>query len=388
MDGEQDHNFQSAHQLSLHTRKYQSFRNLDIPPRKLLTRRLAALSSEPSFDMYQSPRVLSEESMFHKFLPNSCVDDDSDPYASDEFRMFEFKVRKCTRSRSHDWTDCPFAHPGEKARRRCPRRFCYSGVMCPDFRRGCCVRGDTCEFSHGVFEYWLHPSRYRTEACKDGRSCMRKICFFAHTSSQLRSVSVSEMLVPPNKHCAYCRCHRAIHHTVSPTSVLDENKVSPPSSPQVSPAQHTGGYSPISRFQVESSTAMTTQLGNAGSSCFQVESSSGMTLLGNAGSSYKEVMTPGAMKELMYNMNTMTLNEVDQTPNSNPEWVDSFAAYNDDQRLFCSPYPSTSSPSASGSSWVPPGDSNYAMNNLDEDTFVSETAIARPDLEWVNDLLT
>ena len=26
-----------------------------------------------------------------------------------------------------------------------------------------CRRGDQCPFSHGVFESWLHPSRYRTQ---------------------------------------------------------------------------------------------------------------------------------------------------------------------------------------------------------------------------------
>ncbi|KAI3780632.1 hypothetical protein L2E82_10617 [Cichorium intybus] len=223
MDGvcaEQEHKFQSAHQLYLASKK--SFRDLDIPPRKLLSRRLAALSSEQSMDMYHqlqqqqndSPRVLPEETLLQKFLPyNSGQDDESDPYASDEFRMYEFKIRKCTRSRSHDWTDCPFAHPGEKARRRCPRRYSYSGIVCADFRRGSCSRGDTCEFAHGVFECWLHPSRYRTEACKDGKNCQRKICFFAHTPRQLRSLPPADQtVVSPNKHansghCAYCRCH-------------------------------------------------------------------------------------------------------------------------------------------------------------------------------------
>ncbi|GJN35827.1 hypothetical protein PR202_gb24637 [Eleusine coracana subsp. coracana] len=88
-------------------------------------------------------------------------DDDAvaalDAYACDEFRMYEFKVRRCARGRSHDWTDCPFAHPGEKARRRDPRRFHYSGAACPDFRKGGCKRGDGCEFAHGVFECWLPP---------------------------------------------------------------------------------------------------------------------------------------------------------------------------------------------------------------------------------------
>jgi hypothetical protein len=111
-----------------------------------------------------------------------------DANACDEFRMYEFKVRRCARGRSHDWTDCPFAHPGEKARRRDPRRFHYSGAACPDFRKGGCRRGDACEFAHGVFECWLHPARYRTQPCKDGTACRRRVCFFAHTPDQLRVV--------------------------------------------------------------------------------------------------------------------------------------------------------------------------------------------------------
>ncbi|CAK9175113.1 unnamed protein product, partial [Ilex paraguariensis] len=107
----------------------------------------------------------------------------------DHFRMFEFKVRNCARGRSHDWTDCPYAHPGEKARRRDPRKYHYSGTACPDFRRGNCVKGDACEFAHGVFECWLHPSRYRTQPCKDGLNCRRRVCFFAHSPDQLRVLS-------------------------------------------------------------------------------------------------------------------------------------------------------------------------------------------------------
>ncbi|KAL6838718.1 hypothetical protein ACP4OV_031432 [Aristida adscensionis] len=109
-----------------------------------------------------------------------------DAYACDEFRMYEFKVRRCARGRSHDWTECPFAHPGEKARRRDPRKYHYSGTACPDFRKGGCKRGDACEFAHGVFECWLHPARYRTQPCKDGTACRRRVCFFAHTPDQLR----------------------------------------------------------------------------------------------------------------------------------------------------------------------------------------------------------
>ncbi|KAK9141977.1 hypothetical protein Syun_011377 [Stephania yunnanensis] len=109
-----------------------------------------------------------------------------DAYSCDEFRMYEFKVRRCARGRTHDWTECPYAHPGEKARRRDPRKFHYSGTACPDFRKGNCKRGDACEYAHGVFECWLHPARYRTQPCKDGTACRRRVCFFAHTPEQLR----------------------------------------------------------------------------------------------------------------------------------------------------------------------------------------------------------
>jgi hypothetical protein len=112
----------------------------------------------------------------------------TDAYACDEFRMYDFKVRRCSRGRSHDWTECPFAHPGEKARRRDPRKYHYSGAACPDFRKGGCKRGDACEYAHGVFECWLHPARYRTQPCKDGTACRRRVCFFAHTPDQLRNM--------------------------------------------------------------------------------------------------------------------------------------------------------------------------------------------------------
>jgi len=112
---------------------------------------------------------------------------DAAAFSSDQFRMHEFKVKRCPRARPHDWTQCPFAHPGEKARRRDPRRYRYSGTACPESRKsGCCRRGDACPFAHGVFECWLHPSRYRTQLCTDGGSCKRRVCFFAHSESELR----------------------------------------------------------------------------------------------------------------------------------------------------------------------------------------------------------
>ncbi|XP_057455633.1 zinc finger CCCH domain-containing protein 2-like [Lotus japonicus] len=219
-----------------------SLRDIDIPPRKLLPRRTGDFS--PAGDMF------SDETLLQKYLPHNGPpdSDDDDPYSSDHFRMFEFKVRRCTRSRSHDWTECPFAHPGEKARRRDPRRFHYSGAVCPEYRRaGACSRGDACEFSHGVFECWLHPARYRTEACKDGRNCKRKVCFFAHSPRQLRVLpsdlnnndmgfhqkSSTKLL---NKCCSFCHCSSV---SCSPTSTLfgvSHFSSSPPMSPSSSPS--------------------------------------------------------------------------------------------------------------------------------------------------------
>jgi hypothetical protein len=49
-----------------------------------------------------------------------------------------------------------------------------------------CAKRDHCQFAHGVFELWLHPDRYRTELCRDGIACTRKVCFFAHSMEQLR----------------------------------------------------------------------------------------------------------------------------------------------------------------------------------------------------------
>ncbi|XP_057759830.1 zinc finger CCCH domain-containing protein 20-like [Arachis stenosperma] len=147
-----------------------------------------------------SPYYLQEAlSALQRYLPSNDAAGDGgdsdgeaqadapvDAYSCDQFRMYEFKVRRCARGRSHDWTECPYAHPGEKARRRDPRKFHYSGTACPDFRKGNCKKGDSCEYAHGVFECWLHPARYRTQPCKDGTSCRRRVCFFAHTPEQLR----------------------------------------------------------------------------------------------------------------------------------------------------------------------------------------------------------
>lgn len=164
------------------------------------------LSSSPDNGSPCSPSELISSPMMSKFndLPANSASEKKeypiDPslpdiknsiYSTDEFRMFSFKVRPCSRAYSHDWTECPFVHPGENARRRDPRKYHYSCVPCPDFRKGACRRGDMCEYAHGVFECWLHPAQYRTRLCKDGTSCARRVCFFAHTPEELRPLYVS-----------------------------------------------------------------------------------------------------------------------------------------------------------------------------------------------------
>jgi hypothetical protein len=107
-------------------------------------------------------------------------------YSTDDFRMFSFKVSRCGKRFVHDWRSCPFAHPTENARRRDPRVARYLPVPCPDYKRGICMRGDACPYSHGVYECWLHPAKYRTQLCKEGPACRRPVCFFAHSVGDLR----------------------------------------------------------------------------------------------------------------------------------------------------------------------------------------------------------
>ncbi|KAG9156188.1 hypothetical protein Leryth_015596 [Lithospermum erythrorhizon] len=112
-------------------------------------------------------------------------------FGTDDFRMYSFKVKPCSRAYSHDWTECPFVHPGENARRRDPLKYNYTCVPCPEFKKGSCVKGDSCEYAHGVFESWLHPAQYRTRLCKDETGCSRKVCFFAHRPDELRPLHPS-----------------------------------------------------------------------------------------------------------------------------------------------------------------------------------------------------
>jgi hypothetical protein len=39
----------------------------------------------------------------------------------------------------------------------------FGSPSLPTCLQGTCKRGDACTYAHGVFECWLHPSRYRTQ---------------------------------------------------------------------------------------------------------------------------------------------------------------------------------------------------------------------------------
>ncbi|XP_047315743.1 zinc finger CCCH domain-containing protein 30-like [Impatiens glandulifera] len=153
---------------------------------------LSSSSSSPRSPSLETSLAVSPASEKREYpIDPSLPDIKNSIYSTDEFRMYSFKIRPCSRAYSHDWTECPFVHPGENARRRDPRKFHYSCVPCPDFRKGSCRRADLCEYAHGVFECWLHPAQYRTRLCKDGTGCARRVCFFAHKTDELRPLYVA-----------------------------------------------------------------------------------------------------------------------------------------------------------------------------------------------------
>ncbi|KAI3731150.1 hypothetical protein L1987_62333 [Smallanthus sonchifolius] len=165
----------------------------------------------------------------------SLPDINNELYGSDEFRMYTFKVKPCSRAYTHDWTECPFVHPGENARRRDPKKYNYSCVPCPEFRKGSCGHGDACEYAHGVFESWLHPAQYKTRLCKDETGCARKVCFFAHKADELRPLYASTGSAIPSP--------KSGHVTSVDMGLMSPSQISspmaigstPPMSPSVSP---------------------------------------------------------------------------------------------------------------------------------------------------------
>ncbi|GAB2274473.1 hypothetical protein Dimus_009244 [Dionaea muscipula] len=160
-------------------------------------------------------------------------------YGTDEFRMYSFKVKPCSRAYSHDWTECPFVHPGENARRRDPRKYHYSCVPCPEFRKGSCSKGDACEYAHGIFECWLHPAQYRTRLCKDETNCSRRVCFFAHKPEELRPLYASTGSAMPSPRSAAVASSFDMPPSITPLALGS------PSTPPLTPNSTTTVSSPM-----------------------------------------------------------------------------------------------------------------------------------------------
>lgn len=75
-------------------------------------------SPRPSTLVWGSPRACASSSHVAHCLPPSRA-----------------QVLPCSKRHVHDWTTCPYAHPGEKARRRDPRVFSYLAIPCPETKQ-------------------------------------------------------------------------------------------------------------------------------------------------------------------------------------------------------------------------------------------------------------
>ncbi|KAF7121022.1 hypothetical protein RHSIM_Rhsim13G0068400 [Rhododendron simsii] len=191
------------------------------------------------------PQAASKDGSEKKEYPIdlSLPDINNGIYGTDEFRMYTFKVKPCSRAYSHDWTECPFVHPGENARRRDPRKYHYSCVPCPEFRKGTCRQGDLCEYAHGIFECWLHPAQYRTRLCKDETGCSRRVCFFAHKPEELRPLYASTGSGMPSPRSFSNDASSLDMTLMSPLSLGSPSVLMPSNStPPMSPS---GGSSPM-----------------------------------------------------------------------------------------------------------------------------------------------
>ncbi|XP_068636693.1 zinc finger CCCH domain-containing protein 66-like [Aristolochia californica] len=195
-------------------------------------------SDESADSGSESPRVEQASGEKKEYpVDLSLPDIKTGIYGTDEFRMYTFKVKPCSRAYSHDWTECPFVHPGENARRRDPRKYHYSCVPCPEFRKGTCRQGDACEYAHGVFECWLHPAQYRTRLCKDETNCTRRVCFFAHKPEELRPLYPSTGSAVPSPRSSAAAVSALDMASLSPLTLGGSSMLMiPTSTPPMSPS--------------------------------------------------------------------------------------------------------------------------------------------------------
>jgi hypothetical protein len=115
-----------------------------------------------------------------KLTPARYDSIDDEIYSTAEFRMYAYKIKKCTRTRSHDWTECPYAHRGEKATRRDPREVPYTAIACPEFRNGHCLANLLMEFSS--IGFILHVTEH-VHAMQDVFANVRFAFLLTHLSN-------------------------------------------------------------------------------------------------------------------------------------------------------------------------------------------------------------
>ncbi|WVY89254.1 hypothetical protein V8G54_034768 [Vigna mungo] len=167
-----------------------------------------------------SPRVIDQTEEQRQEMTTSRVSKDypidlslpdikNGIYGTDEFRMYTFKVKPCSRAYSHDWTD----------------------------------KGDACEYAHGIFECWLHPAQYRTRLCKDESGCTRRVCFFAHKPEELRPLYASTGSAIPSPRSYSAGASALEIGSISPIA-LGSPSVLIPTSP-TPPLTPSGASSPI-----------------------------------------------------------------------------------------------------------------------------------------------
>jgi hypothetical protein len=83
-----------------------------------------------------------------------------------------------------------------------------------------------CPMAHGPWEAGLHPDAYRTNLCAYGHECKRRMCFFAHDNSELRTPSSSQQMqqaaavVVPTAHVQGGRLHSTTENVLRGTVPL------------------------------------------------------------------------------------------------------------------------------------------------------------------------
>ncbi len=92
---------------------------------------LHLLIAEPSPDVYLPLLELPRE--WHTCQPTTSSSSTHQSPCNDLLLLLQ--VVPCSKRYVHDWTECPFAHPQEKARRRDSELFSYTGIACPSMKK-------------------------------------------------------------------------------------------------------------------------------------------------------------------------------------------------------------------------------------------------------------